>query len=189
MFKQSVVLLSGLLSASAFAQWTLDQDNSALHFMSTKNAQVTEVHSFDHFSGKLSDSGTLTIEVPLDSVNTNIPIRNTRMQEMLFEVAKYPTATFSTNLPSALLDMAAGTSKASVVEGELSLHGMTAPVSFNVMVSKLSDDTIQASTISPTLIGSDTFGLKGGVEALQNIAGLKSITFNAPVTFSVTFEK
>ncbi len=37
MFKQSVVLLSGLLSASAFAQWTLDQDNSALHFMSTKN--------------------------------------------------------------------------------------------------------------------------------------------------------
>ncbi len=51
MFKQSVVLLSGLLSASAFAQWTLDQDNSALHFMSTKNAQVTEVHSFDHFSG------------------------------------------------------------------------------------------------------------------------------------------
>ena len=85
MFKQSVVLLSGLLSASAFAQWTLDQDNSALHFMSTKNAQVTEVHSFDHFSGKLSDSGTLTIEVPLDSVNTNIPIRNTRMQEMLLK--------------------------------------------------------------------------------------------------------
>ena len=66
---------------------------------------------------------------------------------------------------------------------------MTAPVSFNVMVSKLSDDTIQASTVSPTLIGADTFGLKGGVEALQNIAGLKSITFNAPVTFSVTFEK
>lgn len=189
MFKQSVVLLSALLSASAFAQWTLDETQSSLHFMSTKNAQVTEVHRFDALSGSLSDAGVLSVSVPLSSVNTNIAIRNTRMQEMLFEVSKYPTATFTTTLPADLLDMDAGTSQATVVEGELSLHGMTAPVSFSVMVSKLSDDTLQASTIAPTLIGADTFGLKGGVEALQNIAGLQSITFNAPVTFSVTFEK
>ena len=87
MLKQSLVLLSSLLVAPAFADWTVAPEQSSLHFMSTKNAQVTEVHAFEALSGSVSDNGKLMIEVPLSSVDTNIPIRNTRMQEKLFNVA------------------------------------------------------------------------------------------------------
>lgn len=188
MLKQTAVLLSALLATPVFAQWTLDEEQSSLHFMSTKNAQVTEVHAFEELSGSVSDSGKLMIEVPLSSVNTSIEIRNTRMQEKLFEVAKFPKATFTANIDKDLLMLSAGESMAAAVAGTLSLHGIDAPVTFNVMVSKVADDKLVASTVSPTLIGAETFGLTAGLDMLQNIAGLKSITQTSPVTFSVTFE-
>ncbi|MEC9262901.1 MAG: YceI family protein [Pseudomonadota bacterium] len=188
MLKQSLVLLSSLLLAPAFADWTVAPEQSSLHFMSTKNAQVTEVHAFEELSGSVSDSGKLMIEVPLSSVNTNIPIRNTRMQEKLFNVAKFPAATFTADVPADLMKLQPGSSTTAKVDGTLSLHGVEAPVSFNVSVSKVSADTMVVNTVSPTLIGAETFGLTAGLDMLQNIAGLKSITQTSPVTFSVTFE-
>lgn len=188
MLKQSFVLLSSLLVSPVFADWTVVPAQSSLHFMSTKNAQVTEVHSFDKLSGSVSKSGQLMIEVPLSSVNTSIAIRDTRMQEKLFNVAEFPAATFSADIPLNLMNLEAGTSTTAKVDGTLSLHGVEAPVSFNVSVSKVSDDTMVVSTVSPTLIGAETFGLTAGLDMLQNIAGLKSITQTSPVTFSVTFE-
>ena len=73
MLKQSLVLLSSLLVAPAFADWTVAPEQSSLHFMSTKNAQVTEVHAFEELSGSVSDSGQLMIEVPLRSVLLGAP--------------------------------------------------------------------------------------------------------------------
>ena len=188
MIKQSLVLLSSLLASPVFADWSVNAEQSSLHFMSTKNAQVTEVHSFEELSGSVTDAGELTIEVPLSSVNTSIAIRDTRMQQKLFNVTKFPAATFTASVPEALMSLETGHSKMAKIDGTLSLHGVEAPVSFNVSVSKVADDTLVVSTVSPTLIGAETFGLTAGLDMLQNIAGLKSITHTSPVTFSVTFE-
>ena len=55
------------------------------------------------------------------------------------------------------------------------------------MASKVDADTLTVSTTAPTLIKAESFGLTAGIEALQKIAGLKSITTTVPVSFSVTF--
>ncbi len=185
----STALLTCGLAFPAAADWTIDGDTSALHFLSTKNSQVTEVHKFDSFNGNLSDSGKLNVEVDLSSVNTAIDIRNKRMQEMLFNVSKYATANFEATLTDTMMKLNAGDVVNGKVDGILTLHGQAVPTTFAVTVSQVDEDTLTVSTSAPTLIKAESFGLAKGVAALQEIAGLKSITTTVPVTFSVTLKR
>ncbi|GGW90818.1 YceI family protein [Alteromonas halophila] len=177
------------LSAPAFAQWSLSSDKSSLHFLSTKNAQVTEVHQFHSLSGSVSQDGKLNVDVDLASVDTSIEIRDTRMKELLFKVADNPRATFTAALPQPMMAMEAGDTMTGEVKGSLTLHGESMPASFMVRASKLSDETLTVSTVAPTLIEADNFSLVKGLKELQSIAGLNSITTTVPVTFSVVFSQ
>lgn len=177
------------VAASASADWKLDADQTSLHFLSTKNAQVTEVHQFTSLTGSVNDSGELTVNIDLSSVDTGIDIRNTRMQEMLFNVSEFASATFESTIPKAMLSGKAGDVQLGPVEGMLSLHGMAAPVTFHIAVSHIDDNTISVSTTQPSLLSVSDFGLENGVESLREIAGLKSITTTIPVTFTATFKK
>ena len=185
----STALLACGLAFPAAADWSIDSETSVLHFLSTKNAQVTEVHKFDSFNGTLSDSGKLSVAVDLSSVNTAIDIRNQRMQDMLFNVSKFAQATFEANLPESMMNLKAGEVANGNVDGILVLHGKAVPTSFSVTASKVDEGTLTVSTNAPTLIKAESFGLAEGVAALQKIAGLKSITTTVPVTFAVTFEQ
>lgn len=182
----SAALLACSVAFPTLADWRIDEDHSTLHFMSTKNSQITEVHTFDKFTGSLSSAGKLAVEVDLSSVNTAIDIRNDRMQKMLFNVAKFAEANFEATLPESMLDLAVGSVVSGKVDGIMTLHGKAIPTSFSVMVSQVSEDTLTVSTVAPTLIKAESFGLEDGISALQSIAGLKSITTTVPVTFSVT---
>ncbi|MCW8109035.1 YceI family protein [Alteromonas ponticola] len=183
---KSLIAIAWVLSAPVFAQWQIDADASSLHFVSTKNAQVIEVHRFDALSGSLDKSGKLSVKVPLDSVNTNIEIRDTRMQEKLFEVAKFPHATFTAQVPEPLMNVESGKVIQGEVRGTLELHGKQAPATFNVSVAR-NDTMMTVTTVSPTVIDANAFDLGQGVEVLKEIASLSSITLSVPVTFSVTF--
>lgn len=188
MFKRVIFTLASVASIQAFGAWDIAPDESSLHFLTTKNAQVTEVHSFETLSGTLSEDGKLTVSVDLASVNTLIPIRNTRMQEMLFNVAQFPTATFSADIDKTLLNVPVGKQIQATVTGMLKLHGVEAPAEFAVHLTRSTKGKFVVSTTKPGLIRANTFKLEQGVEALRNIAGLNSITLTVPVTFSVTFE-
>ncbi|RDV24866.1 YceI family protein [Alteromonas aestuariivivens] len=189
MFLRTVLAVSGLCAMPALAAWQLDKSASSLHFLTTKNAQVTEIHQFTALNGSVSDSGQLSVEVPLASVNTSIEIRDTRMKELLFDVANFPVATFTAQVPESLLRTQAGQTLQGTVEGKLTLHGTAAPASFEVIVNRVDDDTLSVTTVSPTLVQAKDFALEEGVAALQKIAGLDSITLAVPVTFSVTFTR
>ena len=178
-----------LLSMPATAAWQLDETESTMHFLSTKNAQITELHTFESLSGTISDSGELTVTIPLSSVNTSIEIRDTRMKEKLFETSQYPKAVFSASLSQDILGMAAGESGIYTVEGAIDLHDKNVATTFNVAVSRLDDATFRVTTVAPTLLSAGDFGLADGVKTLQAIAGLDSISMTVPVTFSVVFDK
>ncbi len=185
----SAAFMATAIALPASADWRLDEASSALHFLSTKNAQVTEVHSFDSFTGNLSDDGKLRVAVDLASVNTAIDIRNKRMQEMLFNIKTFSEATFEASLPKTMQDLKKGQVVSGKVDGILTLHGKAVPTSFSVTASAVDDERLTVSTTAPTLIKAESFGLAEGVAALQKIAGLNSITTTVPVTFSVTFKQ
>ena len=94
------LISSGLLivSAAASAQWTLNNEASTLSFVTVKADHVAEVHTFDELSGTIKEDGSVSIEIALASVNTLVPIRNERMQSMLFETELFPRGTITARI-------------------------------------------------------------------------------------------
>ncbi len=66
-----------------------------MSFVSVKKGKVAEAHTIDRLSGSFLGNGDLLVKLDLSSVNTNIGIRDTRMQKHLFQIGAYPSATVS----------------------------------------------------------------------------------------------
>lgn len=181
------LVLTLLASQTALAQWDLDNEMSSLSFVTTKAEHVAEVHTFEQMSGTLSETGDLSIAIELISVNTMIPIRNERMQAMLFETDIFPEATITGNVDmSQLLGLAPGDTTAMVIDFELSIRGVAKAYTADVQVTRTGTGLV-ASTRKPIVVAADSHDLVSGVDALREVAGLPSISRAVPVSFSVVF--
>jgi polyisoprenoid-binding protein YceI len=176
-------------SVSSVAALTLDKSQSSINFISTKNQHISEQHTFDNYSGQLDEQGKLTITIDITSVNTLIPIRNERMQKMLFNMSEYSVATFIAQIDSAVSKLKAGEVKRTTIAGEMTIAGNSAPVSFEVALIGLKNGGINATTTKPTIISATAFNLDDGVAALQQVAMLQSISKAIPLSFSATFSQ
>jgi polyisoprenoid-binding protein YceI len=178
-----------LFAGAAQAQWSLDNDASTLSFVTVKAEHVAEVHTFDSLSGTIGDDGGVEITIELASVNTMIPIRNERIQEMLFETNLFPDGIITGSIDlDALTDMDAGSSVARQIDFELSLHGQSVALAADVQITRTGEGVI-VSTLKPLVVMADSFALTAGVEMLREVAGLPSISRAVPVSFTVVFEE
>ena len=178
-----------LFAGAAQAHWSLDNDASTLSFVTVKAEHVAEVHTFDSLSGTIGDDGGVEITIELASVNTMIPIRNERIQEMLFETNLFPDSIITGSIDlDALTDMDAGSSVARQIDFELSLHGQSVALAADVQVTRTGEGVI-VSTLKPLVVMADSFALTAGVEMLREVAGLPSISRAVPVSFTVVFEE
>ena len=184
------LISSGLLivSATTSAQWTLSNEASTLSFVTVKADHVAEVHTFDELSGAIGEDGSVSIEIALASVNTLVPIRNERMQSMLFETDLFPRATITSQINSdGLANMALGSSEEIGLDFTLELHNQSQTYNATVLVSRQEAGLI-ATTLKPIVVNAESFDLVAGVEALREVAGLPSISRAVPVSFTVVFE-
>ncbi len=182
------LVLSLLASQPALAQWALDNDMSSLSFVTTKAEHVAEVHTFEQMNGTLTSAGDLSIAIELISVNTMIPIRNERMQAMLFETDIFPEATITSKIDMAqVAGMAAGDTKAMAIDFSLSIRGMAKTYTADVQVTRTGAGLV-AATRKPIVVMADSHDLVSGVDALREVAGLPSISRAVPVSFSVVFK-
>lgn len=187
-----IILLAisvSLLSNIARANWLLNNDASQLNFISTKNEHISETHSFTTLSGNLSKTGDLTVKVDLGSINTNIPIRNERMQDHLFDMENFPDAILNAKVDEQLLSLAKGHSLTKTISAKISISGITQSVNVLINATKNSDGGLTATTVRPFLIQVPAFKLTDGISKLKELAGLSSISLAVPVTFSVKFEQ
>ncbi len=178
----------GVASLNASAAWTLDPEESSLHFVSIKNGTTAEPHRFTELEGKVSDDGQVNVDIHLDSVDTGIPIRDERMQEMLFETEKMPLAKVTAQVDIASVEgMQEGSVDNKDISLTLSLHGQSASYDTRMKIIKLANGGVAVSTEQPILIEAKAFGLVEGVDALRDIAGLSSVATAVPVTVNLVF--
>lgn len=191
MKRMSLAMLMVLgLSTSAFASWELLNDESSLHYISIKDLNKGELNTFKELSGSVSDSGAVSLSVNLRSVDTKIPIRDERMQNELFEVEQFATATISGNVDLApIAQLAVGETYTDTLELTLSLHGVSKEVSSAVRITKLSAGRVLVSSLEPVIINADEYGLAQGIEKLRNLASLPTISWVVPVTYSLVFQE
>ena len=171
-----------LLSLLAFADWQVGPD-SRVQFVSIKNNTIGEVSHFEILSGSVTDAGEVEVRVVLDSVETNVGIRNERMKAMLFEVGLYPEAVITTRLDAGSMAVLSGGGLTNVAL-QIDLHGQTVTKNAQLSVA-VSDQGVNATTTQPILLSAADFGLEGGVAALQEVAGLNAISRVIPVTVAL----
>ncbi|MBL6717324.1 MAG: YceI family protein [Pseudomonadales bacterium] len=169
------------------ASWALDEGASSVHFVTVKNAVIAETHEFLEFSGAVA-ADEAAVAIALGSVETLIPIRNERMREMLFEVARFPEAILTAPVARETLEaLAPGESVEQRLRGTLSLKNSTIPLEIAVRVSRQGPEAVRVESLGPVMVSAEQLGLATGVEALRAIAGLNSITPMVPVSFSLLF--
>lgn len=174
-------------TCSVQANWRLDNTASSLNFISTKNVNFAEIHQFTQLKGKLNQKGYLEVTVLLSSVDTGIPIRNTRMQEMLFDTAENPFAKLKAKLAPEVFELELGDEGDFTLDAMINLNQVDVPVKVDFRVTQLSQGRLQASTIKPLVLNASDFKLTDGLDNLRTIAGLQNISLAVPVTFDVTF--
>ncbi|WP_159820787.1 YceI family protein [Colwellia sp. 20A7] len=191
MLKKYVFLLSTLLlSSNALAEWELVNDQSTINYVSVKASKVAEINSFKKLNGTIKDTGELSVDIDLGSVETNIATRNERIKAMLFEVASFSTANISAELdPKLFNDLTIGESFKSAISFNLSLHGVSQKITTNIQVVKLAKNDILAFSLNPIIINADKYNLVAGIEKLRDVANLPSISPVVPVSFSLVFKQ
>ncbi len=185
-------LIAGLVlsSSTAFADWELNNDDSAFFYLTSKAASITETNSFTNLSGRIDNDGDAVLEIDLSSVDTAIEIRDERVRDMLFETGDYPTAVITIDVDSfALGNMALGSYHVATYDYNLTLHGISMDLSAVLKVTKIDDGRLEIQSYQPVIISASQFGLSQGVEALREIAGLPSINPNVVVDFSLIYDE
>lgn len=141
--------------------WTIDLAHSQIGF-SIRHLSISKVKGlFEDFSGQITSDGTLegtsvTAEIQAASVNTKVKDRDNHLRSAdFFDVENFPTITFaSTSIADNGDDF--------VVTGDLTVHGVTRPISIEVEVGGMAKDaygrTIAAAEGSTTIVRED-FGL------------------------------
>ncbi|MFP6792970.1 MAG: YceI family protein [Pseudomonadales bacterium] len=177
-------------SVHVLAGWVIDPEGSYVGFASVKNDLIAENHSFTQITGTIEDSGDANIVIALASVETLIPIRNERMQAILFEVAQYPDVTVTANLDlDEFTSLGLGESKTDTILLGINLHGTDISENVLVKVTRSSDNSYEVTSLGPIVIHASQFALSDGLESLRKVAGLQSIDLMVPVTFDLRLVK
>jgi hypothetical protein len=187
-FKRYTLLLAALCALPTHAAWPLDTESSRLTFVTTKATSVAEVNRFRSLRGGVGDDGRVQLQVPLETVDSSIPLRDERLRKQLFEVDKFASAAISAQLDIApLLTLAAGAQMELRLPLTVSLHGHSQRYNSELLVTRLDDRRFQVVTLAPLVLNAEDFGLAAGIEALRQLAGLKNISLAVPVSAVLIF--
>ncbi|MCP5326423.1 MAG: YceI family protein [Oceanospirillaceae bacterium] len=177
-----------MISSLCQAEWLLDEKNSSLNFLTTKNSHITETSSFTHLSGELSEKGKATLHIDLNSINTRIPLRDERIRKILLNTEKYPNAEIQVNVDNKQLqNLLVGQSLQQNIAASLNLQGKTINIEANVSIFRDENGAIHVTTTAPVLLDMVALALDQGVEQLRELAKLNNISYMVPVTFNLIY--
>lgn len=192
MHKFKLMISTTLLSLAATGvqaeNWTLEPSLSNLTFASIKNDYTGENHTFTDLSGMVSDDGEVMLSIDLGSLETMIDIRNERMIEHVFNAM--PDASVTASIDVAELDsLAVGEATTLDTFGTLSLLGTELPLDASLFVMRLSESRVLVTTNGMVMMSTEDAGINAGIDVLQELAGLDSITRVSPVTLRLVFDQ
>jgi polyisoprenoid-binding protein YceI len=162
--------------------WKLIPEHSSLSIITTKNNSIAEVSEFTDFTGQINPDGKLLITLNMNSLETNIPIRNERIQQHLFQTDIYDTAEIRANLKPTDLNIGVHS-----ITFDVDLHGVSAILEAEFMVFEQFGNKI-VTLHKPLIINAKTFGLENGITTLKNLANLDTIDLSVPVNLILSFE-
>ncbi|MCK9538091.1 YceI family protein [Dokdonella sp.] len=139
------------------------------HFgFSHPSGQFGTVNGTLQFDPEAPTEATLSVTIPIASINTNVPELDAHLQKAdFFDVARFPVATFK----STRVEQGAAKDRLKVT-GDLSLHGVTRPLVLDVTINKIgkrpSRDAQVAGFDATTVIKRSDFGIQQYVPMISD---------------------
>jgi len=169
--------------------WVIDEHNSQLNFVSIKKIDIAEIHKFKKLQGSYDSQGQFTLDIDLASVDTNIPVRDDRLKNNFFEVSKFSSAKITAMIDTDLVDaIAEGSNRLLTIDANLDLHGVSKPLTLDVIVTRLVGAKLSVVSVQPIIINANDFALTAGISKLMELASLPSISQAVPVSFYLTLK-
>lgn len=188
------ILLATLL-VSAFAQadnaeWA-SADNQ-ISFLSIKVNQqknsITEQSVFTSSEARLGKEGDFILDIDLNSVKTNIDLRDQRLKDWVFETAQFGKATVSGKVDAdAVNKLAVGETLKLAQPLVLDIHGKKINLQADLSVQRVAEDKIMVSTLTPVILDTKEMDMGKGVAQMVEVMALSSIVEQVPVSFSGEF--
>lgn len=165
----ALVVAMPLLGHAQSTSWTIDPAHSSANF-TIRHASVSTVHgSIYKAAGTViwddSDVSKSSVDATLDAttISTGVEARDNHLKSPdFFDVAKFPTITFKSTSVTKTAD-------GLKVSGNLTLHGVTKPVTLDVSdISPVTPNAMKKGTFSRGLTASTTidrhdYGITGGM--------------------------
>lgn len=141
--------------------WSIDPSHSEVAF-TVRHLMVSKVRgTFRTFSGSITvgedlQTSTVAADIAMDSIDTRDETRDNHLRTKdFFEIETYPTMTYrSTGIRADGADY--------LVDGELTLHGVTRPVTLGLEVGGVGSDPwggVRAGFSASTSINRNDFGV------------------------------
>lgn len=188
MNKSIVVVIGCIFSSGAYAQvnYEIIPSSSSLSFSTIKNQYIIESALMKPTKGLIKQDGFFSIEIPVDSVSTGIPIRDERLKDLFFELANYPQVSVSGKLDLKLIS---NEPKLLSLPVNVEVYGNMKPFVFPVVVIK-SNNSILVSSYGQIVISASDFGIPSAnlVKLAATVGGIK-ISEQVPVSFTLSFSK
>ena len=170
--------------------WDLKAAQSQIQYITIKNGDIAESNHFTLFSGKVDAAGTAQIDIALNSVETFVDTRNSRMKEFVFKTEQYPSATIKAALPmDNFKGYALGTRQKFETDITVSMAGQAQDYSAEFMITPISANKVLVESAAPIMVEAGDFAFEAGIAKLQSLANLQAITPIVPVSFSLIFER
>ncbi|MGJ7475288.1 YceI family protein [Pseudomonas fulva] len=176
------------LCLPAHANWHLDGESSRLSFITGTNGEAAQVHRFLVLHGTVDRKGAASLRIEMDSVSSGVPLRDERMRDALFDVARFAEATVQAQLDlRPINDLANGAQIELRLPLTVTLHGQSHRYDALLLATRLDERRFQVVTLEPLVLRAEDFGLMPGLQALRKFANLKAINPSVPVNAVLIF--
>lgn len=184
----AMLLLAASYPSYAQNRYIIDESISTVNFATIKKQYVVESALISQVSGQVSESGLLTASVPLNKINTGIPIRNDRLNQLFFNSTAFPNIEVKSNIPAEFLS-AESIIKQTTLPVSLTIMGNTKTVDITLNVVK-SGDIVAVSSARPVIIRASEFGIPAAnLRQLAATVGGLAISDTVPVGISLVLKK
>lgn len=189
--------IAALAQDNQFAPgWVMDSEISALRFQSVKNVvkedsstYKVESSTFAKYIGTIDSTGLANVRILLDSIDTQVDLRNVRMRFLMLETFQFPEAVITMQIdPAIIADLTEVRRKVVMMPYQISLHGVTSDRQAEMAITLLTDDKISVTSATPISLPTADFNLDEGVKKLEEAANVVIIP-SATVTFDFTFDR
>ncbi len=177
-----------LFSRYLFASdgYTLDSKVSSVSFATIKSQYVVEPAVFGNLSGSIDENGSFEISIDINSINTGISIRDTRLSDILFESFKYPKVNVVGKVDLNILNEGV---QNITVSSDVKFFDKIKTINFPVTVLK-SNNYLMVSSSSPVVISMSDFDIPSSnlIELAKTVGGI-SISSQVPLMLCLSFKK